>query len=118
MNAPVAAKMPKRELAAKNISSGPRSSTSLRAGLSFGLLVMRWDLARSSGLVIGSIAAVGLGLSRFHPRNGPRKILRLEPREIVDAFADPDEMHRQGGPVRKRAQDSASDRPRHDRYGH
>jgi len=42
MNTAVPPKMPSREFATKNSSSGPMSRPSLRNGLSFGLSVMEW----------------------------------------------------------------------------
>src|SRR5438067_162481 len=100
--------MPKRELAAKNISSGPRSSTSLRAGLSWGLLAMWRDVARSRGFVIADDGGHG-SVKRLRLKSGysPREILRRERRQIVDAFADPDEMHRQSVLGRDGGQDPA-----------
>src|SRR6202030_1458148 len=35
------------------------------------------------------------GCSLFNPRDGPRELVRGERREIVDALADTDEVHRQ-----------------------
>src|SRR5438874_7682482 len=68
-----------REFARKNSTNGPRSSTSLRSGLSCGL---SW------------VAMVPADWS-LDPSDRPREVLRLERREVVDALAHADEMHGQ-----------------------
>src|ERR1039458_7020557 len=90
MKAPVAAKMPNFELAAKNSTSGPMSSTSLRMGLSCFL----------SAIIIFN--------SRIQPNYGAREIARGERAEILDALTDADEMHRQAEAGGDRHQDAAA----------
>src|SRR5450631_4049360 len=77
MKAPVAAKIPKRELTAKNSTSGPRSSTSLSTGLSC------------------FFSAMVAFISGIQPNDGPCEIACSEGAEILDALADADEMHGQ-----------------------
>ena len=75
------------ELAKKNSTSGPRSSASLSQGLSVAVFVLGHWLPNCEPVdepsVIGS------------PGDGAGEILGREGREIVDALADADEMHRQ-----------------------
>src|SRR5580704_5435996 len=89
MKVAVATKMSKRELAKKNSTSGPRSRASLRIGLSCGFGVM-------SGVCVARRAL--FAKSRIEPAiepyHGTGKIPRRERRQIVDALADADEMHR------------------------
>ena len=85
--------MPKRALAAKNSTSGPMSSTSLRMG--------------SSCFLSGFVSVM-----RFYQESSPTtargKIPRGERRKIVDALADADEMHRQAEARGKRHQNAAA----------
>src|SRR5882724_2295506 len=85
MKAPVATNRWNLALATKNTSSGPSSVTSLNSGCG-------WVLS----------------ISAFYPGNGLRKIARGERREIVDAFADADEVHRQFEFLRQRHQNAAA----------
>src|SRR6185437_5525064 len=90
MKAPVAAKIPNFALAAKNSTSGPMSSTSLRMGLSFFL----------SGIIFV--------ISGIQPNDGAGEIARGEGREVIDAFADANVMHRQAESRGDRNQDAAA----------
>src|SRR5262245_15420334 len=83
-----------RELAKKNSSSGPRSSTSLRPGLSCGFSCV--------------VIVMFLDTSIAQPRDRPREILGLEGREIVDALAYADEVHGQAVFRRDRHEDAAA----------
>src|ERR1700747_2271812 len=103
-----------RELARKNSSNGPRSSTSLRRGLSSAFFA-----------VMGAVCSLpdrqlpcrpGLHRHRpsaedtisFNPRDRPREILRRERCKVVDTFAHADEMHRQAVFRRNGNQDAAA----------
>ena len=101
MNAAVPPKMPKRALAAKNRISGPISSASLSIGIELGLRGHRHSACGS--------------VSRRRPRSlisipaiARAKSLRRERRQIVDAFAHADEMHRQPKFGRDGDQDAAA----------
>src|SRR6266568_5788259 len=101
MNAAVAAKMPQREFATKNRTSGPRSSPSLSSGWIGGFLTdacTKWfdiDCFPSSPL---------------HAGDGSGEIARHEWLEIIDPLADSDAMHRQPKSFRDRHQDAAARR--------
>src|SRR5450830_1913963 len=90
MKAPHATKIPKRALTAKNSTSGPMSSTSLRMGLSC------------------FFSAMVLSYLRLQPNYGARKITRGEGGKIFHALADADEMHRQAEAGGNRHQDAAA----------
>src|ERR1700756_3688246 len=96
MKAAVAGKMPKRLLAKMKITSGPRSSASLTSGLSLGfpgiVMLHPWRRRASCG----------------GPRDRGGEILRREGAEIVDAFADADEVHRDAVLGGDRHQDAAA----------
>src|SRR5690349_11650269 len=85
MKAPVATNRLNFALATKNTSSGPSSVASLNIGCG-------WFL---SMLTFNSCDRVG-------------EIARGERREIVDAFADANEVHRQLEFLRQRHQDAAA----------
>src|SRR5947199_9608668 len=84
MKAPVATNRLNLALATKNTMSGPSSVASLNSGC---------------GWVLSILA--------FNSCNRLRKIPRGEGRQIVDAFADADEVHRQFEFLRQRHQDAA-----------
>src|ERR1700719_3753832 len=77
MNTPVPTKMSQRALAAKNKTSGPSSSASFGNGLSCGF------------------SFIGIRFSSLQSRDGAGEITRGERLQVVNAFADADEMHRQ-----------------------
>src|SRR5882757_8251293 len=85
MKAPVATNRLNLALATKKIISGPSSVASLNSG-----------------------CGVVLFMSAFNPCNRLREIPRGERREVVDALADADEMHRQFVLFRQRHQDAAA----------
>src|SRR5512133_1539300 len=85
MKAPVATNRLKLALATKNTMSGPSSVASLNTGC---------------GWVLSMLA--------FNSCNRVREIPRGERREIVDAFADADEVHRQFELLRQRHQNAAA----------
>src|SRR6266568_8800258 len=100
MNAAVAAKMPQREFATKNRTSGPRSSPSLSSGWMGGLAdaFTEWfDIVSSP-------------ISPLHAGDGGGEIARHERLEIIDPLADSDAMHRQPKSFRDRHQDAAARR--------
>src|SRR5580693_3859640 len=99
MNVAVATKMSKCELAKKNSTSGPRSRASLRIGLSWGFGVM-------SGVCVARRAL--FHNSRFKPDQGTGEVVRRERRQIVDALAEADEMHRHFEPLRDGDQNAAA----------
>src|SRR6478735_7940325 len=103
MKAPVAANRLNFELAIKNTSSGPSSVASLNSGCG-------WVLSISCPVLPSSPAFAGHDKKklRLYPCNGLRKIARGERRQIVDAFADADEMHRQFEFLRERHQNAAA----------
>src|SRR5688500_6747320 len=98
MNAPVAMNRLYLPLAKKNTNSGPSSVASLNSGC-------------------GAV----LSMSAFYPCYRLREIPRGKRREIVDAFADTNKVHRQFVLLGQRHQDAA---PRgavefcHDQAGH
>src|SRR3954464_7411668 len=85
MKAPVATNRLNLAFATKNTSSGPSSVASLNIGCGWGL----------SMLAFNSCNRVG-------------EIPRGERREILDAFTDADEVHRQFEFLRQRHQDAAA----------
>src|SRR5215207_4748255 len=85
MKAPVATNRLNFALATKNTMSGPSSVASLNTGC---------------GWVLSILA--------FNSCNRVGKVPRGERREIVDAFADADEVHRQLELLRQRHQDAAA----------
>src|ERR1700682_5016860 len=85
MNAPVATNSWNLALAMKKIISGPSSVASLNNG-----------------------CGAALFISAFNPCNCLCEIPRGKRREVVDALADTDEMHRQFVSFSKRHQDSAA----------
>src|SRR5947209_11406903 len=84
MNAPVATNKLNFALATKNTISGPSSVASLNSG-----------------------CGCFLSMSGSNSCDRLREISRGEWREIIDAFTDTNEMHRQLVPLRKRDQDAA-----------
>src|SRR5580700_1723825 len=90
MNTPVPVKIPQRALAAKNKTSGPSSSASFRSGLSC------------------RFSFIGARFSSRQARNGAGEITRGERLQIVNPFADADEMHRQAESRRDGDQDATA----------
>src|SRR5580698_1893386 len=88
MNAPVATNRWNLRLTPKKTTNGPSSVKSLNSGC---------------GVVLSMLA--------FNPCNGVGKIPRSERRQIVDALADADEMHRQSMFLGERHQDAAARGP-------
>src|SRR5439155_5433292 len=84
MKAPVATNRLNFALATKNTMSGPSSVASLNTGCGWFLSILAFNSCNRVG-----------------------KIPRGERREIVDAFADADEVHRQLEFLRQRDQDAA-----------
>src|ERR1700758_1134802 len=86
MKVAVAVKMPKRELAKKNNSSGPRSSASLRYRLG----------CRGLAVICGVVCSATRRRTQsgIQPDQGAAEIVRRERCQIVNAFAQADEMHR------------------------
>src|ERR1700744_3605811 len=89
MKAPVATNRLNLALATKNTNSGPSSVASLNSGCGWVLSIMRPSKLFDPGDRLGEIA-------------------RGERREIVDAFADTDEMHRQFMLLRERHQNATA----------
>src|ERR1700754_1350471 len=85
MKAPVATNRLNLALATKNTSSGPSSVASLNSGCGWVLSILAFNSCDRLG-----------------------EIPRSERREIVDAFADADEVHRQLELLRQRHQDAAA----------
>src|SRR5690349_1438267 len=85
MNTPVAPKMPKRPLAMKNSTNGPRSRAILSSGLICG------------GLPFVSMPSPSPSQPRglVQSRNGAGEILGGKRGQIVHTLADADEVHRQ-----------------------
>src|SRR5580700_5482155 len=92
MKVAVATKMSNRELAKKNSSSGPRSRASLRNGLSFCGSVVMATLSWTAWCS----AARPRTQSGIQPDDGAGEIVGREWRQILDALADADEVHRHG----------------------
>src|SRR3984957_15927291 len=90
MKVAVATKMPKCELAKKNNASGPRSSASLRSGLSWGFAAIRAVVCSATR----SPAQSGIEPGRIQSNHGAGEVARRKRRKIVDAFANADEVHR------------------------
>src|ERR1700753_3434689 len=102
MKAPVATNRLNLALATKNTNSGPSSVASLNSGCGWVLSIMRPS-------------------KLFDPGDRLGKIPRGEWREIVDAFANADEMHRQFMFFRERDQNAAARgavKLCHDKTGH
>ncbi len=97
MKAPVAANRLNFAFTKKNTSSGPSSVASLNSGCG-------WVLSITCGL--GNPTGTQQNLRFRQWRAG--EIARGERREIVDAFADADEVHRQFELFRERHQDAAA----------
>src|SRR5258707_11226589 len=138
MKAPVATNRWNLALATKNTSSGPSSVTSLNIGcgwvlsISFPVLpsspakagdpvfrsasiptggaaywMPRWSLS-SGGHSADPLAGHDEKNLQLNPRNRLREIACGERREIVDAFTDADEVHRQFEFLRQRHQNAAA----------
>src|ERR1700738_4914299 len=106
MKAPVATNKWNLAFAIKNTSSGPSSVASLNSGCGwvlsiFSLYLFGHDLIRKPVPTFRDHAL-------FNSCNRLREIARGERREIVDAFADADEVHRQFEFLRQGHQDAAA----------
>src|SRR3954469_3097324 len=106
MKAPVATNKLNFALATKNTSSGPSSVASLNIGCGWALSIVSlcllgYDLIRKPVATFRDHALL-------YSRDRLRKIARGERREIVDAFADADEVHRQFELFRQRHQNAAA----------
>src|SRR2546421_11555435 len=100
MNAAVAAKIPQRELAKKNRTSGPSSSTIFSSGCMGGL----------ADVSAGRFDRESITRSLLHAGDRGGEIARHERLEILDPLADPDEMHRHPEFFRDRHQNAAARR--------
>src|ERR1700691_5251242 len=85
INVAVAVKIPKRELAKKNRTSGPKSRAIFTIGFSGGFTL--------SVMPISSAAAPRIQ-SRSCSGDGAGEVTRRKWRQIVDSLADTDKMHR------------------------
>src|ERR1700722_2112185 len=105
MNAPVATNRWNLALATKKTTSGPSSVASLNSGCGVALSIVYHLLLPSSSAMSAARQEENL---RLDPCDCLREITCGERREIVDALADTDEMHRQFVFLGERHQDAAA----------
>src|SRR3984957_20407741 len=109
MNAPVATNRWNFALATKNTISGPSSVAILNKGC--GVVLSIFSLRFPGHDLIRKPAPAFRDHVLFNPCDRLGKIPRSERRQIVDALADADEVHRQSMFLGERHQDAAARGP-------
>src|SRR3954454_5045415 len=107
MKAPVAMNKLPLALATKNTKSGPSSVASLNSGCGWVLSIVSLHFWFGHDLVRKPVPTFR-DHALFNSCNRIGEIPRGERREILDAFADADEVHRQFEFLRQRHQDAAA----------
>src|SRR3954447_1269809 len=108
MKAPVATNRLALALATKNTSSGPSSVASLNSGCGWVLSIVSLHFYSGHDLIRKPVPTFRDHALALDPCDRVGEIPGGEWRQVVDAFADADEMHRQFELLRQRHQNAAA----------